>query len=190
MKHRRRNLAVTAVAAAAALLGLGAAPAAAYDPTRTITIGDLCLDAVNSGTANGTPVQLFTCNDTDAQHWSARITDGLNGRRYLVNVASGKCLDVPYGDARAGVKPQLWDCNRTGSQEFATPGGPGQGGGYGPIVHNPSGLVLDVPDSRFESGARPQLWVRNGTNAQSWTYYPLDATPGDGDGSKPCKRWC
>jgi Ricin-type beta-trefoil lectin domain len=46
-----------------------------------------CLDVKGSGTASGTPVDLFDCNGTGAQQWRY-----LNSQ--LVNLGSGKCLDV------------------------------------------------------------------------------------------------
>ena len=45
-----------------------------------------CLDVRSSGTADGTPVQLYTCNGTDAQLWTPKPDRSLR--------AIGKCLDV------------------------------------------------------------------------------------------------
>jgi chitinase len=46
-----------------------------------------CLDVKGAGTANNTPVQLFTCNGTVAQRWF--YTAG-----QILNPPSGKCLDL------------------------------------------------------------------------------------------------
>src|SRR6185369_2553975 len=71
----------------------------------------LCLDVRSSGTANGTPVQIYTCNGTGAQQWSY-VEAGSTLH------ALGKCLDIPGGGTTNGLKLQLWDCNNTGAQVF------------------------------------------------------------------------
>ncbi|WP_442320077.1 protein kinase domain-containing protein [Catenuloplanes nepalensis] len=38
--------------------------------------------------------------------------------RAIVNVGTGKCLDVPDGDASTGRALQMWDCNGTPGQTF------------------------------------------------------------------------
>ncbi|MFD8071001.1 PA14 domain-containing protein, partial [Streptomyces parvulus] len=52
-------------------------------------VGGKCLDVDNSMTADGTKVQLWTCNGTGAQQWT-RADDGTLR-------ALGKCLDVSNG---------------------------------------------------------------------------------------------
>ncbi|HXR73889.1 RICIN domain-containing protein [Actinocrinis sp.] len=43
-------------------------------PNDTITgnKSGLCLDATGAGTANGTPLQLWTCNGGSSQKWTLR----------------------------------------------------------------------------------------------------------------------
>ncbi|MEV4490168.1 ricin-type beta-trefoil lectin domain protein [Micromonospora coxensis] len=36
-----------------------------------------CLDVKSSGTTNGTPVQLWTCNGTGAQQWAPQADGSL-----------------------------------------------------------------------------------------------------------------
>jgi Ricin-type beta-trefoil lectin domain-like len=45
------------------------------------------VDVAGANSANGTQVQLYTCNATNAQNWTAS-----NGQ--LINTGSGKCLDA------------------------------------------------------------------------------------------------
>jgi hypothetical protein len=47
-----------------------------------------CLDVRGAGTANNTPVQLFTCNGTVAQRWFYTASG------QILNPPSGKCLDL------------------------------------------------------------------------------------------------
>jgi Ricin-type beta-trefoil lectin domain len=57
------------------------------------------LDVLGAGTADGTLVQLFQCNGSGAQQWQFT-----NGR--LVNLHSGKCLDIGDG---GGPRRQRFD---------------------------------------------------------------------------------
>jgi Ricin-type beta-trefoil lectin domain len=57
-----------------------------------------CMDVTGGGTANGTLVQLYACNDTGAQQW----TVGANGS--LVNPQSGLCLDDPGFNTSNGTQ--------------------------------------------------------------------------------------
>ncbi|MFE1996673.1 PA14 domain-containing protein, partial [Streptomyces parvulus] len=63
-------------------------------------VGGKCLDVDNSMTADGTKVQLWTCNGTGAQQWT-RADDGTLR-------ALGKCLDVSNGGTADGTRIQLW----------------------------------------------------------------------------------
>jgi hypothetical protein len=68
----------------------------------TVTIGGRCLDDADFGTANGTVIQLFTCNGSSAQAWTWQ-DDG------TVRVF-GKCLDVTGASDATGALIQLYTC--------------------------------------------------------------------------------
>ncbi|WP_432830593.1 ricin-type beta-trefoil lectin domain protein [Dactylosporangium sp. CA-092794] len=70
-----------------------------------------CLDVLNSGTANGTVVQLHTCNQTTAQQWTAQA-DGT-----LKNPNSGKCLDAG-GNAIHAQQLTIQTCTTALSQQW------------------------------------------------------------------------
>jgi hypothetical protein len=74
-----------------------------------------CLDAWQSGTTNGTKIDLYTCNGTGAQQWTA----GSNGS--LVNPESSLCLDDPSASTTAGTQLQLYGCNNTNAQVWHLP---------------------------------------------------------------------
>ena len=65
-----------------------------------------CLDVTGGGTADGTKIQLWTCNGRRAQNWAAQA-DGT-----LRNPQSGKCLDVSGNNSADGTVVQLWTCTR------------------------------------------------------------------------------
>ncbi|MGW5490396.1 carbohydrate-binding protein, partial [Streptosporangium sandarakinum] len=64
-----------------------------------------CLDVAGANPADGTKVQLYTCNNTAAQNWT------VSGQQLK---ALGKCLDVAGGATTDGTKIQLYTCNNTG----------------------------------------------------------------------------
>ncbi|MEU6432380.1 beta-1,3-glucanase family protein [Microbispora sp. NPDC046973] len=71
-----------------------------------------CLDVQSGGTANGTPLQLYDCNNTGAQNW-VRLSDGS-----IQNPQSGRCIDAPGGATANGTRLQIYDCNGTPAQRF------------------------------------------------------------------------
>ncbi len=67
--------------------------------------GGKCLDVLGGGTADRTPVQLFDCNLSSAQQWNFS-----NGR--IINVRSGKCLDVDlFSDGPAVTPARIFTCS-------------------------------------------------------------------------------
>ena len=78
----------------------------------TLHVQGKCLDISGGGTANGTKVQLWDCNNTGAQVWIPQS----NGSYW--NPQSNRCLDDPNGSTTAGTQVQIWDCNGTGAQNW------------------------------------------------------------------------
>ncbi|WP_328536565.1 ricin-type beta-trefoil lectin domain protein [Streptomyces sp. NBC_00344] len=116
-------------------------------------IAGKCLDVNAGSSANGTPVQIWGCNNSDAQWWTAR-TDGTLR-------AVGKCLDATGLGTANGTKVELWDCNGGANQVWQA-----YNGGY----RNPvSGRCLDDPAGSTADGTQLQLYDCNGTGAQKWT---------------------
>jgi beta-glucanase (GH16 family) len=115
----------------------------------------LCLDDRSSGTANGTPIQIYTCNGTGAQQWTY-VEAGTT-----LHVL-GKCLDIPGGGTANGTKLQLWDCNNTGAQVFIHRADNS--------YYNPqSNRCLDDPSASTTPGTQVQIWDCNGSGAQRWS---------------------
>jgi beta-glucosidase len=113
----------------------------------------LCLDVRSASSADGTPVQVYTCNGTNAQQWTVAADGTLQ--------ALGKCLDVSGGGTANGTLVQLYTCNSTGAQAW-------QAQSNGELVNPQSGKCLD--DTGFGgSGTQVQIWAcTDGTN-QQWT---------------------
>ena len=119
-------------------------------------IAGKCLDVRNSGTADGTPVQLYSCNGTGAQRWT--YAPGAGGTLR----ALGRCLDVSGGGTANRTKVQLWPCNGTGAQRWVT--GPDSS-----LINPQSGRCLDDPGSSTVDGTQLQIYDCNGAAAQRWT---------------------
>ncbi|MEU4419584.1 ThuA domain-containing protein [Actinoplanes sp. NPDC024001] len=112
-----------------------------------------CLDVSGAATADGTKIQLWTCNGSGAQNWT---------RQGSTFRALGKCLDVAGGATANGTKVQLWTCNGTGAQNWAP-----QADG---TIRNPqSGRCLDVSQNSSADGQQIHIWdCHTGAN-QKWT---------------------
>jgi glucose/arabinose dehydrogenase/PKD repeat protein len=121
---------------------------------RIVGLAGKCLDVRNAATADGTQIQLYTCNGTAAQTWTR---DGQTLR------SLGKCLDVNGGGSADGTKIQLWTCNGSGAQNWA----PNSDG----TLRNPqSGKCLDVSGNNPADSTPVHLWTCiAGAANQKWT---------------------
>ncbi|MGV9456760.1 ricin-type beta-trefoil lectin domain protein [Streptomyces sp. NPDC003635] len=113
-----------------------------------------CLDVDNSQTADGTKIQLWTCNSTGAQKWPLPGDGTVR--------ALGKCLDVSGGGSADGTKVQLWTCNSSGAQTWQPqPDG---------TMRNPqSAKCLDASGGTWNDGTPVHLWTCHTGPNQKWT---------------------
>lgn len=135
--------------------------ASADDPQPARLIGkfssysNLCMDVRGAFTANGTPVQVYTCNGTAAQQWTEKRTSRTSIEAF------GKCLDVVGGGTADGAKVDLYTCNGTGAQNWV------------PLsdwaLYNPnSNKCLDVPNHSY-TPVQLQIWdCVEGSENQKW----------------------
>ena len=113
----------------------------------------LCLDVRGASSADGTPVQVYTCNGTSAQQWTVESNGTLQ--------SLGKCLDVAGAGTANGTLVQLYTCNGTGAQTW-------QAQSNGELVNPNSGKCLD--DTGFGgSGTQVQIWACGDSTNQVWT---------------------
>jgi glucosylceramidase len=133
----------------------GAGTAGSGGSTKTgqiVGYGGKCADVAGASSANGTAVQLYTCNGTSAQTWAVG-TDG--------TVKSlGKCLDVAGASSANGTKVQIYDCNGTAAQQWTA----GSGGTLTSL-----GKCLDAAGPSSADGTKLQLWDCTGGANQKWT---------------------
>ncbi|MEV6622361.1 ricin-type beta-trefoil lectin domain protein [Amycolatopsis sp. NPDC051106] len=121
----------------------------------TITgYGGKCVDVAGASATNGTVVDLYTCNGTNAQQWTAS-----SGTLR----ALGKCLDVASAGTANGSRVQLYDCNGTGAQQWTASGSQ--------LVNPASGKCLDATGPSSADGTPLQIWTCTGAANQSWTLH-------------------
>ncbi len=112
----------------------------------------LCLDDRSASTANFNPVQVYTCNGTNAQNW----TVASNGTLQVL----GGCLDVAGAGTANGTKVDYYPCNGTAAQVW-------QHQSNGELVNPNSGKCLD--DTGFGgSGTQVQIWACADSSNQQW----------------------
>jgi chitinase len=116
-------------------------------------VGGKCVDVAAASSANGTAVQLFTCNGTTAQSWAH------TGNTFR---SLGKCLDVAAAGTANGSLVQIYDCNGTAAQAWTT-------GANNRLVNTGSGKCLDASNNSSADGTRLQIWTCTGSANQSWT---------------------
>ena len=156
---RRRLLGI--LAAVALVFGLGTAVAASHALPASAATGatgaitgyeGLCLDDRSASTADFNPIQVYTCNGTNAQNWTVNS----NGTLTVL----GDCLDVAGAGTANGTLVDLYPCNGTGAQSWTHQSN-------GELVNTNSGKCLD--DTGFGgSGTQVQIWACADTSNQQW----------------------
>ncbi|MFC0434974.1 ricin-type beta-trefoil lectin domain protein [Kutzneria buriramensis] len=120
----------------------------------TITgIGGKCVDVAGANSANGTQIQIYTCNGSAAQTWTQ------SGSALQ---ALGKCMDVASAGTANGTKVQLYDCNGTGAQQWTQ-------NAQHELVNTNSGKCLDATNQSSADGTPLQIWDCAGGANQQWT---------------------
>ena len=120
----------------------------------------LCLDDRGASTQPSNPVQIYTCNATNAQQWTV-VEAGSTIRDY------GMCLDINAAGTADGTTVDLYTCNGTAAQVFI----PRSNGS----LYNPqSNKCLD--DTGWGgSGTQLEIWDCTGNANQVW-HLPTSAS--------------
>lgn len=127
-----------------------------------------CVDATNSGTANGTVVQQWSCGGSLNQQWQFVSAGG--GYYEVLNrnsAAQNEAWDVTGGPSAtaSGTPVQTWSYGGGTNQQWQAVAG---SGGYYTFVARNSGLCLDVPNASTANGVQLQVYTCNGTAAQNF----------------------
>jgi chitinase len=112
----------------------------------------LCLDDRSASTADFNPVQVYTCNGTNAQDWTVESNNTLQ--------VLGGCLDVDGAGTTNGTTVDYYPCNGTGAQVW-------EHQSNGELLNPNSGKCLD--DTGYGgSGTQVQIWTCDDTSNQQW----------------------
>jgi hypothetical protein len=156
----RIGLAVVATVLAVAGIGIFSMTTASAATVGQISgYGGKCVDVAAASSANGTQVQLYTCNGSGAQQWTVGDDGTIR--------ALGKCLDVNAASSANGTKVQIYDCNGTAAQQWAR-----QSDG----TLRALGKCLDATGPSSADGTPLQIWDCFASANQQWTL-PGGTTP-------------
>ncbi|WP_370353067.1 ricin-type beta-trefoil lectin domain protein [Catenulispora sp. EB89] len=118
----------------------------------------LCIDDRSGNTADGNPIQIYTCNNSAAQQWT--ITPQPGGVLNTITT-SGKCLTVAGSGTASGTGIDLYTCNGTPA-DYWTIDSDGQ-------LWNPhSQMCLADPASTTIPGTQLIIYACDYGNEQNW----------------------
>lgn len=137
------------------------AVAGARAPLRSST--GLCVDNPGNSTTNGARLQLWTCNNSDAQkiEWTYD-----NRGKFRPNTSQEFCIDNANNSSANGNPIQIYQCLNNSPQQWVFRSD-------GSIYNPPTGKCLDNPGNSATTGTQLQLYDCNGSAAQVWTPQPL-----------------
>lgn len=133
--------------------------------TLTARNSNKALDVRGGSNANGTAVQQYPGNGSNAQKWRFVPTD--NGYYRLVSALNGgPVLDVSGAGGGNGTRVQIWSWAAGSNQQWIP-----VDGGNGSITLKPRhvGRCLDVPGGSSASSVQLQIWDCNGTTSQKFS---------------------
>jgi hypothetical protein len=84
------------------------------NPDGTITFSGLCLEVLSQGTANGSAVDVYTCNGGSNQKWTYT-------NNTLVGTQSGKCITIPGSNTANGTNLDIETCGTGSNQKWNLP---------------------------------------------------------------------
>ncbi|WP_127500154.1 beta-1,3-glucanase family protein [Actinoplanes solisilvae] len=117
------------------------------------SLNNKCIDVPNSNFVDSAPLQMWTCNNTNAQKWT--FTGG------TLRSQNNKCMDVQAAGTANGSPIQLYTCNGTAAQQFVL-------NAAGDLVNPQANRCVDIKDVNPADGARLHLWDCLGAANQKW----------------------
>ena len=123
-----------------------------------------CLDARAAGTTNGTAIQQYACNGSNAQQYQFAPTSG-GYVRVNQRGNAAQALDVTNVSTADNAPIQTWTYGGGNNQQWQPIA---EGGGYYHFVNRNSGKCLDVPAASQADSVQLVQYACNGTAAQSF----------------------
>ncbi|MFI0719788.1 LamG-like jellyroll fold domain-containing protein [Streptomyces sp. NPDC021224] len=135
----------------------GARPAATPSGPLASKVPGVCADDPSGATANGTKVQVYTCNGSPAQNWTAYPDGTLHPGSH-----AKICVDVASAGTTAGSLVQLDACSTSAAQQW-------QVLDDGQVKNAHSGLCLADPGSTTTLGTQLALAACDNGTAVTWS---------------------
>ncbi|MFF3467684.1 ricin-type beta-trefoil lectin domain protein [Streptomyces sp. NPDC002619] len=134
-----------------------------------IGLDSKCLDLQSASTADGTPLQIYTCNGTKAQNLRLDTQTG-------ALTVLGKCVMPTGGATTSGTPVTLAPCTGNANQKWTVTAGT--------LKYNASDKCLDVPGADSTDGTDLQITACNGNAAQKWAFSNQTSYLYDADGNR------
>jgi hypothetical protein len=113
-----------------------------------------CINDTRNSTANGTPVDLYTCENVASETGWSYTPSGAPGLPNTINI-HGLCMYASGNPIRSGAKVGLYQCNSAASEKWYL-------AGFGAIVQASSGLCLNDPGSSLANNVQLTVATCNG----------------------------
>ncbi len=120
-----------------------------------VGIASKCIDNRNNKNVNGNTIQLYMCNQTNAQQWTFTSAGAISNQSgYCIEPAGGKTASqtLVVLEQCNGAAAQVWSLNKTTHA----------------IVNVQSGMCLDDKHSGTANGNPIWIYKCNQTKAQQW----------------------
>jgi hypothetical protein len=136
--------------------------------TRVNPASNKYLDLDHLHATNGTKIQIWTGNGSDAQWWIRKSSGG--GCYQLTNKGTGKCVGVGGARTNDGAPIVEWDCNGSPDQlwKWEAKGKTVNGWPVFQIRNKNSGRCLDVTAFGTRDGTPLQQWSCTGGSNREW----------------------
>ncbi|HEV2638698.1 MAG TPA: glycosyl hydrolase family protein [Actinocrinis sp.] len=125
----------------------------------TTLVGGLsgkCLSVTGGSTAGGATADIYTCDGSGSQNWTAET----NGE--IVGALSGKCLEVAGSSTADQAGVDINACTGAADQKWTVNAG-------GTIVGAQSGKCLSVTGAATANSALADIYDCNGSGSETWT---------------------
>lgn len=120
-----------------------------------------CIDDTGFSASAGTKVEMYDCNGSGSQQWTANDDGTLR-----VSSIPGLCADASGAGTANGTVIDLWYCNNGANQQWLPQA---DGSFYNPV----SRRCLDDTGGNVNNGLQLELYDCNQSPAQRWSWRPL-----------------
>jgi hypothetical protein len=114
-----------------------------------------CLDDTGNSAANGTKIQIYTCNGATTQKWTIEPDSTVR--------INGSCMDTAGSGTTAGTAIQLWSCTTNSISQLWVVESDAE------LINEASGLCLEDPGNSATDGTQLELASCDASAGEQWT---------------------